>query len=158
MHANCTGARGRGTNYSRQDAGIVKEGNRTNQPTFSTSLRSIHVTIFGWCRRATSLVEGVARLLLSGSRPLRPRSRRRMPPPIDSGGEERGPELAVLRRPRRRSCWRLSPPFVRRGENEMRETGRCAQLRGSPQRDVAYSGRPWRMRNRGFRRVRWPGR
>ena len=32
----------------------------------------------------------------------------------------------------------------------MRETGRCAQLRGSPQRDVAYSGRPWRVRNRGF--------
>ena len=32
----------------------------------------------------------------------------------------------------------------------MRETGRCAQLRGSSQRDVAYSGRPWRVRNRGF--------
>ena len=78
-----------------------------------------------------------------------------MPPPIDGGGEERGPGLAVLRRPRRRSCWRLSPPFVRRVEIEMRETGRCAQLRGLPQRDVAYGGRPWRVRNRRFCRVRW---
>ena len=66
-----------------------------------------------------SHVGGEARLLLSRSRPLRPQLRRRVALAIDGRGEERGSGLAVFRRPRRRSCWWLSPRYVpRRKWNE----------------------------------------
>ena len=80
--------------------------------------------------RVWNCVPPLARLLLSGSRLHGPRSRRRLGVPVVGGGEERGSGLAVLRRPRRRSCWWLSPPHDRQEEIEVRETGRCAQLRG----------------------------